>query len=119
MVESIQREQERSDWYWAYLALFELENEQPACHMRYHRVLAMVLEGICPARRFGVAAGAANEGSRKTGWKMAGILDQAASCIAWMLEMVLLKETTVHHIISVWLRDSTATCTCVGVWLGH
>lgn len=66
---------------------------QAVCHMRYHRVLAVVLEGVCPAHLVGVAAGVANEGSRKAGWKRAGILDRAAECIAWMLAMALLKGT--------------------------
>lgn len=62
----------------SFFGLFKLENVQPVCHMHYHKVLAMVLEGICPARWVGVAAGVPNEGNRKTGWKMAGILDRAA-----------------------------------------
>lgn len=67
---SIQREQESSDWYCASLAFFKLENVQPFCHMHYDRALAMVLEGICPARWLRVAARIANEGNRKTGWKI-------------------------------------------------
>lgn len=64
----------------------KLETVRPLCH----RVLAVVLEGTCPACWVGVAAGVANEGSRKTGWKMAGILDQTAKCIAWMAQRFLL-----------------------------
>lgn len=56
--------------------LFKLENVQPVCQMHYHRVLAAALEGICPPCLVGVAVGVANEGSRGTGWKMPGILDQ-------------------------------------------
>lgn len=63
----------------------KLETVQPLCH----RVLAVVLEGTSPACWVGVAAGVANEGSRKTGWKMVGVLDQTAKCITWMAQSLV------------------------------
>ena len=43
---------------------------------------------------------AANEGSRKTGWKTPGILDRTAQCIAWMVGMVLLKGSNYSNVQS-------------------
>lgn len=62
---------ERTGGFGLELSSFKLENVQPVCHMRHRRVLAVFFfssrGSLSCTSELRFAAGAANEGSRKTG----------------------------------------------------